>query len=182
MPESWIYPSFPMAIVCCEKTNENISAKQISECFIWVTNLGKIHGDVLPNCIANCFLPRPRSSSSNRINPCLDRPMKSIIFFNCDLPSNNTTQNQLPKHSCSPNQLISDNVAVYLWFLTTDSKCVWKGYQHHGFDAFFFFLPIWNVALWSSQWVPQLNLKQLQGWFGAVSRWFSGFFPVNIQQ
>ena len=36
------------------KTNEDIMAKQVCKCFIWVTNFGTIHGEVLPNC----FLPR----------------------------------------------------------------------------------------------------------------------------
>ena len=35
------------------KTNEVIFDKQVYKCFIWVTNLGAIHGEVLPNC----FLP-----------------------------------------------------------------------------------------------------------------------------
>ena len=37
-----------------EKTIDDISAKQVSKCFIWATNIETIHGDLLPNC----FLPR----------------------------------------------------------------------------------------------------------------------------
>ena len=39
---------------CWEKTIDDISAKQVSKCFIWATNIETIHGEVLPNC----FLPR----------------------------------------------------------------------------------------------------------------------------
>ena len=104
--------------------------------------------------------------------------MKSIKFFQWRLACNQHNTKPTTKTSCRPNQLISGKFcsSPVVPTLTYRQHSVWKGYQHHGFDAFFFFLPIWNVALWSSQWVPQLNLKQLQGWFGAVSRWFSGFF------
>mgnify|MGYP001793965336 CR=1 FL=1 len=41
--------------VCWEKMNEDILSKKVCKSFIWVTNLGTIHGEVLPNC---CCLPR----------------------------------------------------------------------------------------------------------------------------
>ena len=59
------------------------SAKQVCKFCIWVTNLGTIHGEVLPNCF------------------CLYRPSKLRHLFTGDLPSDNTTQNQ-PKSSCKP--------------------------------------------------------------------------------
>ena len=44
--------------VCWEKTIEDASAKQVCrpKCFLWVTNVETIHGEVLPNC----FLPTHR--------------------------------------------------------------------------------------------------------------------------
>ena len=39
---------------CCEKTDGDILAKQVWKCFIWVSNLGTIHGEAQ----LNRFLPR----------------------------------------------------------------------------------------------------------------------------
>ena len=71
-----INPKFPVIanfkrsigeFFCCEKTNEDISAKQVckTKCSIEVTNLGTYHGGVLP----------------------------IVLSFNGGSPSNNTTPN-----------------------------------------------------------------------------------------
>ena len=49
------YKIYRRMFVCCEKTNEDIFAKQVCKRFTWVTNLWKVHAEVLPNR----FLPRP---------------------------------------------------------------------------------------------------------------------------
>ena len=69
--------------VCWEKTNEDISAKHrhVCKCYIWVTNLVIIYGEVLPNHVL------PRQSIK--------------VELLSQLPSNNTKQN-LPKTSCKP--------------------------------------------------------------------------------
>ena len=64
----------------CEKT------EQVCKCFIGLTNLGTIHGEVLPNC----FLPK--------------QIIKVEAFFNGDMPSNNT-QPTKTDHKTHTNQL-----------------------------------------------------------------------------
>ena len=108
VPESWIDPKFPVIpnfkrsfeefFVCWEKANEDDSVKQVCRCFIWVTDLGTIHVEVLPNC----FLPR--------------QTIKVEAFYNGGLFPKNITQSQ-PKISYKPadfRQILQYTCAVYL--------------------------------------------------------------------
>ena len=77
-------PNFPMIAYSQRSTEEFVSAEKRRmkifwrKCFIWVTKLGPIHGEVLPSC----FLPKHNRPS------------------NGDLPSNNRTQNCLKPTPC----------------------------------------------------------------------------------
>ena len=77
--------------ICIEKANEDILAKYGCKCSIWVTDLGTIHGRVLPNFFS------------------LNQTMKSWGISSYDEePSNKTTQKPIKKHKKShTNQLIS---------------------------------------------------------------------------
>ena len=113
------------------KTNEDILAKQVYRCFVWVTNLEAIHGEVLPNC----FLPR--------------QTIKIEILFQWWLAfKQHNTKPTNTNQKTRANQLILDQICSLLAGGTVkllNCKSCLKSVGMHGF--FFDVLGLFCVVL-----------------------------------